>query len=125
MTEDDRSLLDRGLAAFRDADMTETVVVLVTAPSAEKAAEIARAVVEEKLAACGNVIPSIRSIYAWEGKVHDEPEALLILKAPRKRFQDLCDRIVALHPYQVPEVIGLPIEGGNERYIDWIIQTMY
>ncbi len=105
--------------------MTETVVVFVTAPTAEKAAEIARAVVEEKLAACGNVIPAIRSIYSWEGKVHDEPEALLILKAPRKRLQDLSDRIAALHPYEVPEVIGLPIEGGNERYIDWIIQTMY
>jgi periplasmic divalent cation tolerance protein len=105
--------------------MTETVVVLVTAPSAEKAAEIARAVVLEKLAACGNVIPGIRSIYAWEGKIHDEAEALLVLKVPRKRFQELCDRIVALHPYEVPEVIGLPIEGGNERYIDWIIQSMY
>lgn len=117
--------LPPGLTRFREPEMTETVVVLVTAPSAEKAAEIARTVVEEKLAACGNVIPGIRSIYAWEGKVHDEPEALLVLKAPRKRFQDLCDRVVALHPYEVPEVIGLAIEGGNERYIDWIIQTMY
>jgi periplasmic divalent cation tolerance protein len=105
--------------------MTETIVVLVTAPSAEKAAEIARAVVLEKLAACGNVIPGIRSIYAWEGKIHDEAEALLVLKAPRKRFQELCDRVVALHPYEVPEVIGLPIEGGSERYIDWVIQSMY
>jgi periplasmic divalent cation tolerance protein len=125
MNKDESSLLERGLAAFRKPEMSETVVDLVTAPSADKAAEIARAVVEEKLAACGNVIPAIRSIYAWEGKVHDEPEALLVLKAPRRRFQDLCDRIVALHPYEVPEVIGLPIEGGNERYIDWIIQTMY
>ncbi len=105
--------------------MTETVVVLVTAPTAEKAAEIARAVVEEKLAACGSVLPGIRSIYAWEGKIHDEPEALLVLKAPRKRFQELCDRVVALHPYDVPEVIGLAIDGGNERYIDWIVQSMY
>ena len=109
----------------KDPQMTETVVVLVTAPSVEKAAEIARTLVEEKLAACGNVIPGIRSIYAWEGKVHDDPEALLVLKAPRKRLQELSDRVVALHPYEVPEVIGLSIEGGNERYIDWIIQTMY
>ncbi len=105
--------------------MTETVVVLVTAPSAEKAAEIARAVVQEKLAACGSVLPGIRSIYTWEGKIHDEAEALLVLKAPRKRFQELCNRVVALHPYEVPEVVGLPIEGGNERYIEWIIQSMY
>ena len=117
--------LPPALAFLRDREMTETVVVLVTAPSAEKAAEIARALVEERLAACGNVVPGVRSIYAWEGKIHDEAEALLVLKAPRKRLQDLCDRIVALHPYEVPEVIGLPIEGGNERYIDWIVSTMY
>lgn len=109
----------------RDRQMTETVVVLVTAPSAEKAVEIARVVVQEKLAACGNVLPGIRSIYAWEGEMHDDAEALLVLKAPRKRLQELCDRVVALHPYDVPEVIGLPVEGGNERYIDWIIQSMY
>ncbi len=105
--------------------MTETVVVLVTAPSAEKAAEIARVLVEEKLVACGNVVPGIRSIYRWEGKVCDEAEALLVLKAPRKRFQEVCDRVVQLHPYEVPEVIGLAIEGGNEKYIDWIVQSMY
>ena len=76
-------------------------------------------------AACGNVLAGVRSIYRWQGAVHDEPEAMLVLKAPRKRFQELCDRIVALHPYEVPEVLGLPIVGGSEKYIDWIIQTMY
>jgi periplasmic divalent cation tolerance protein len=105
--------------------MTETVVVLVTAPSAEKAVEIARTLVEEKLAACGSVVPGVRSIYRWEGKVHDDAEALLVLKAPRKRLQELTDRVVQLHPYEVPEVVGIPIEGGNERYIDWIVQSMY
>ncbi len=108
-----------------DPEMTETVVVLVTAPNAEKAAEIARAVVEERLAACGNVIPGVRSIYRWEGRVHDDAEALLVLKAPKKRLQELCDRVVALHPYELPEVVGLSIEGGSEKYIDWIIQSMY
>jgi periplasmic divalent cation tolerance protein len=105
--------------------MSETMVVLVTAPTAEKAAEIARVLVEEKLAACGNVLPGIRSIYAWQGEIHDEAEALLLLKVPRKRLQELSDRVVKLHPYEVPEVVALPIEGGNEKYIDWIIQCMY
>ena len=105
--------------------MTETMVVFVTAPSAEKAAEIARTLVEEKLAACGNVIPAIRSIYTWEGKICDEAEALLVLKIPAKRLQEVADRVVRLHPYDVPEVIGVRIEGGNERYIDWIVQSMY
>ncbi len=105
--------------------MTDTLVVLVTTPSAEDAARLARAVVEEKLAACGNVVPAVRSIYRWEGKICDEQEALLVLKAPARRFPELRDRIVALHPYDVPEVIALRIEEGNERYIDWIVQSMY
>ncbi len=105
--------------------MTETVVVLVTAPTADQAAAIARTLVEEKLAACGNVVPGIRSIYRWEGKICDDAEALLVLKVPAKRLQELSDRVVALHPYEVPEVVALPIVGGNERYIDWIVQSMY
>ncbi|HTT71581.1 MAG TPA: divalent-cation tolerance protein CutA [Anaeromyxobacteraceae bacterium] len=105
--------------------MEDAVVVLVTTPTAEKAAEIARALVVEKLVACGNVLPAVRSIYAWQGEVHDEPEALLVLKAPRQRLEELSDRILALHPYEVPEVVALPIVGGSERYLDWIIQSMY
>ncbi len=105
--------------------MTETLVVLVSAPSADEAARIARTVVEEKLAACGTVVPGIRSIYRWQGKVCDEQEALLVLKAPAKRFPELRDRVVALHPYEVPEVIALRIEDGSEKYIDWIVQSMY
>jgi periplasmic divalent cation tolerance protein len=105
--------------------VTDTLVVLVTAPSAEEAARLARAVVEEKLAACGNVVPAVRSIYRWEGKICDEQEALLVLKAPARRFPELRDRIVALHPYDVPEVVALRIEDGSERYIDWIVQSMY
>jgi periplasmic divalent cation tolerance protein len=105
--------------------VTDTMVVLVTAPTAEKAAEIARTLVEEKLAACGNVVPGIRSIYAWEGKICDDAEALLVLKVPAKRVQELSDRVVALHPYDVPEVVALRIEGGNEKYVDWIVQSMY
>ncbi len=100
--------------------MTDILVVLVTAPSSDKAAEIARALVEEKLAACGNVIPGLRSIYSWEGKVHDDAEALLILKTTRERFPVLRDRILALHPYQVAEVLALPVEAGSERYLAWV-----
>lgn len=100
--------------------MTDTVVVLVTAPSAEVAADIARALVEERLAACGNVVPSVRSIYRWEGKVLDEAEALLVLKTTRARFPALRDRVLALHPYQVPEVLALPVEAGSESYLAWV-----
>jgi len=100
--------------------MTEALVVFVTTPTAERAAELARALVEERLAACGNVVPGLRSIYRWEGKVHDEGEALLVLKTTRARFEALRERVLALHPYQVPEVIALPIEAGSAPYLAWI-----
>ncbi len=100
--------------------MTDAVVVLVTAPSADKAAELARQLVEENLAACGNVLPGLRSIYRWEGKIHDEPEALLILKTRAALFEALRERIVALHPYQVPEVLRLDVAAGHLPYLQWI-----
>ena len=101
----------------------ETLLVMVTAPTPEKAGEIARALVEERMAACGNVLPGLRSIYRWEGKVCDEPEALLLLKVPAGRFPDLRDRVVQLHPYQLPEVIAIPIVDGLDRYLSWIVQS--
>ena len=98
----------------------DALVVLVTAPSAETAAELGRALVGERLAACANVVPGLRSIYWWEGKVQDEPEALLVLKTTRGRFEALRERTLALHPYQVPEVIALPVEAGSAAYLEWI-----
>ncbi|HEX9398629.1 MAG TPA: divalent-cation tolerance protein CutA [Anaeromyxobacter sp.] len=100
--------------------MTDAFVVLVTTPTPERAAEIARAVVEERLAACGNVVPGLRSIYRWKGKIEDEPEALLVLKTTRARFEALRARVLALHPYEVPEVIGLHVEAGSAAYLAWI-----
>ncbi len=100
--------------------MTDVLVVLVTAPGPEEAARLARTLVEERLAACGNVLPGLRSIYRWEGKVRDEGEALLLLKTTRERFAALRDRILALHPYEVPEVLALPVEAGAERYLSWV-----
>ena len=99
---------------------TDALVVLVTTPTPERAAEIARAVVEERLAACGNVVPGLRSIYRWEGKLQDEGEALLVLKTTRARFEALKERVLALHPYQVPEVIALPVQAGSAPYLAWI-----
>ncbi|ACG72426.1 CutA1 divalent ion tolerance protein [Anaeromyxobacter sp. K] len=100
--------------------MTEARVVLVTAPDADVAARLARALVEERLAACGNVVPAIRSIYRWEGSVHDEGEALLVLKTRAARVDALRARVLELHPYQVPEVLVLPVEAGSDAYLAWI-----
>ncbi len=99
---------------------TDALFVLVTTPTAERAAELARALVEERLAACGNVIPGLRSIYRWQGKVEDDAEALLVLKTTRARFDALRDRVLALHPYDVPEVLALPVEAGSAAYLAWL-----
>lgn len=100
--------------------MTDAIVVFVTAPTADKAAELARLLVEEGLAACGNVVPGLRSIYRWEGKVHDEPEVLLILKTRAPLFEALRERVVAVHPYQCPEVLRVDVREGHEPYLQWI-----
>lgn len=100
--------------------MTDCVMVLVTAPGPEVAADLARKLVEENLAACGNIVPGLRSIYRWEGKVCDEPEVLLILKTTSDRFAALRERAVALHPYDVPEVLRFDVKDGHVPYLDWI-----
>ncbi len=101
-----------------------TVVVLVTTPTAESAAEIARALVEEGLAACGNVVPAIRSIYRWAGEIHDDAEALLVLKTERRLVPALKERLPALHPYQVPELLVLPVEDGLAPYLAWVASSV-
>ncbi len=101
---------------------TEAVrVVLVTAPDEESAARIARALVEERLIACANLIPRIRSIYRWEGQVADEAEVLLVLKTRASRCAAVAARVKALHPYALPEVVALPVVDGSEAYLDWVI----
>jgi periplasmic divalent cation tolerance protein len=104
--------------------MTDVMVVLVTAPSEDAAAWLARTLVEERLAACGNVIPGLRSLYRWEGQVQDEPEVLLVLKTTRGHLDALRERVVALHPYKVPEVLALRVEAGSAAYLAWVAEQV-
>jgi len=99
------------------------IVVLVTCPSAEVGEKIARALVEERLAACVNLIPQIASVYRWEGKVVLDGETLLVIKTRRTRFSSLATRITALHPYSVPEIIALPLETGARPYLAWLAES--
>lgn len=100
--------------------MTDALLVLVTLPTPDQAAALARVLVEERLAACGNVLPGVRSVYRWQGAVHDEAEALLLLKTTRARLEALRERVLALHPYEVPEVLALAVEAGSAAYLAWI-----
>jgi periplasmic divalent cation tolerance protein len=100
----------------------EFIVVLVTAPDAEKAQGIATALVEERLAACANLVPGLISIYRWEGKVHRDPEVLVVIKTRAELFPRLEARVRALHPYKVPEIVALPILRGSEPYLRWLAE---
>lgn len=97
----------------------EKLIVVMTAPY-EDAVKIARALVEERLAACVNIVKDVRSIYRWEGKVEDDTEALMVAKTRAELFDALSGRVRELHPYSVPEVIAAPIASGIKPYLDWI-----
>ena len=88
--------------------------------SSEEAQNIATALVEEKLVACVNIIPQIRSIYWWEGKVCQDDEVMLISKTKQSLFTTLMDRVKVLHSYEVPEIIAFPILEGSPEYLSWI-----
>ena len=101
---------------------SEYIIVFVTAPNEEEAARISHAVIGERLAACVNIIRSVRSIYRWPGRVEDEQEVLMIIKTKRTLFERLQERVKELHSYAVPEIIGLPVIEGSKQYLNWLGQ---
>jgi periplasmic divalent cation tolerance protein len=96
------------------------VAVLSTAPSVDVAERIAHALVEERLAACVNVLEGVTSIYRWKGEVEKEREVLMVLKTTAESVEDLCLRLVELHPYEVPELLALDVATGHVPYLDWV-----
>ena len=101
-------------------DNTSAIIIFITASSAEEAQNIASALVEERLVACVNIIPQIKSIYWWEGKVCQDDEVMLISKTKRSLFAAIMDRVTALHSYEVPEIISFPISEGSPGYLSWV-----
>ncbi len=99
---------------------TELVAVLVTAPDAETGETLATAVVQERLAACVNIVPGLTSVYRWEGRVHRDAEVLLVMKTTAAGAGALRERVLELHPYEVPEVLVLPVAGGHGAYMEWV-----
>jgi uncharacterized protein involved in tolerance to divalent cations len=104
--------------------MSEKLVVFVSCAGKEQAERIAGALVEEKLAACVNVVTGVRSCYVWEGKVNWEDEVLLFVKTTRGAFSALEKRVLELHTYEVPEIVGVRIETGSERYLRWVGESV-
>ncbi len=102
---------------------SEFVIVLTTLPaSPDQSAAFARSLVEERLAACVNVMGEMQSIYVWEGHVEDEPEQQILIKTTRERLEALWTRVRELHSYEVPEFLVLPIIDGSEAYLHWMKQ---
>ncbi len=99
------------------------IVVFITVPSIMVGKQVADALLDKKLAACVNIIPSIRSLYTWQGEKQDDEEALLVVKSRADLFSDgILPAVKAVHPYDVPEIIALPIMIGSQDYLDWIAQ---
>ncbi len=102
----------------------EPIAVFITAKDEDEAATIAKALIEEHLAACVNIMHPIRSIYRWEGKIADDTEALMIAKTRRGLFEKIQARVSSLHSYNVPEIIAVQIAEGSAEYLNWLMQEI-
>ena len=104
--------------------MSEFLVVYVTVGSSDEGERVARALVEERLAACVNRVGPVRSVYRWQGQIEQNDEELLIIKTKRALFERLKARVQELHSYSVPEIIALPILEGSEPYLKWLKEQL-
>ena len=102
--------------------MKSILVVLCTCPNDTVAKKLAAGLVDLRLAACVNVLPGIRSIYRWQGQIQEDGEALMVIKTPAKMYSALERWLQEQHPYDVPEIVALPIERGLPGYLEWVAQ---
>lgn len=100
------------------------LVVFCTCGNEEEALRLANALVERRLAACANILPPVQSIYRWKGEVQSAAEYLLLIKTTEERFDALRDAIIEMHSYETPEVIGVPVADGAEKYLAWLRESV-
>jgi periplasmic divalent cation tolerance protein len=103
--------------------MADEIIVLITAANNDEAGRIAAALVDERVAACVNIVSGVRSLFFWEGKTRKETETLLIAKSRLPLLEQLIRRVKSIHSYTVPEIIALPIIGGSADYLSWLRET--
>ncbi|HXH06755.1 MAG TPA: divalent-cation tolerance protein CutA [Vicinamibacterales bacterium] len=103
---------------------TGCIVVLTTLPREADATAVARGLVEDRVAACVNILPEMTSIYTWEGRIEQEPERQLLIKTTEERLPALWTRLRQRHPYQVPEFLVVPVIDGNEAYLRWVAESV-
>lgn len=107
-----------------DAAAEDVMMALVTGPDRDTLLRIGRTTVEERLAACVNVLDGVASVYRWQGAVEQEAEALAIFKTSRARVASLRDRVLELHPYDEPEFVALAVDFGSHSYLAWILDSV-
>ena len=100
--------------------MTDVMILLCTCGNREEARQIARALVEEQLAACVTILPPVESIYRWQGKVEHAEEIQILIKSIGEKFAKLNQRITELHSYDTPEILSVPVAEGSDKYIRWL-----
>ena len=103
---------------------THCRLMLCTCPDRETGQRLAESLVEERLAACVNLVPGLTSVYRWEGRVQQDSEVLLLIKTVEARVEPLSERLRQLHPYEVPEIIALPIASGLTDYLNWVSECV-
>jgi len=116
-------MIDKMIDKMTDK-MTDKIVVLVTGSNARECARIARSLLDKRLIACANLLPQVRSLYCWKGKIADEKECLMLLKTSRELLPTLQAEVEKRHSYSVPEIIALPILNGSANYLDWIAENV-
>jgi periplasmic divalent cation tolerance protein len=100
--------------------MAKALEVHITVPDREQATLLARALVDEHLAACVNIVAHVRSVFSWNGQIHEEDEVLCLVKTRPELLSPLCERVRALHPYEVPEILAFDVADGSPAYLDWL-----
>lgn len=101
--------------------MVSVHLVYVTTGSVDEARHLARTLLQERLAACANIVAAMQSLYWWDGRIQDGDEAVLLLKTRSSLVEELTSRIMALHSYDCPCVVAVPVAGGNAAYLDWVL----
>ncbi len=109
---------------IREEKGMKTLVIISTAGSEREGWKIGRKLVESRLAACVNVIPKVRSFFYWEGKVRGEQEVILVIKTMQKQFRKIINEIKKIHTYEIPEIISLRVDGGEEKYLNWVKKSV-
>ena len=104
--------------------MNDPIIILTTVSSKKEAELIGSKLINKELAACVNIIPNIKSIYRWEGKINEDSEYLLIIKTVKRVEEDVFENICKLHSYDTPEMISIPITGGEKSYLNWLSKSV-